>query len=265
MGFLNIIKKNRNKQSDNTKTQIAEDLKTQKKEMKDAIDDLASTTVKEIMIPRVDTVCIPVNASKEDLENIIKDNAYSRYPVYEDTIDNIIGVLYSKDILQSIFNHQNLSIKELVRKPYFIPESKKIDALLHEFKHRRVHIAIAVDEYGGVSGIVSFEDILEEIIGDIQDEFDNENEEILKVTDGTYICDARVNIEELNETCGINLPYEDFDTLGGFIFDCFGKIPTRYEKIEWENIVFVVQQIDNHKINTVKMTINNSAEKNHEE
>ena len=121
----------------------------------------------------------------------------------------------------------------MIRKPFFVPESKRIDSLLREFKRRHVHIAIAIDEYGGVSGIVCMEDIIEEIVGDIQDEFDNEREDIVAIGDSAWLCDARVNLEDLNDEMDLGLPVEDFDTLGGFVFDLFGKIPSRYEKVSW--------------------------------
>jgi CBS domain containing-hemolysin-like protein len=122
-------------------------------------------------------------------------------------------------------------------------------------KRRKVHIAVAVDEYGGVSGIVCFEDIIEEIIGDIQDEFDNEREDVVKLGEGIYLCDARANISDLNEELGLSIPDKDFDTLGGFVFELFGKIPVRYEKMEYENIQFVIQEMEGHKINSIKLIL----------
>ena len=138
---------------------------------------------------------------------------------------------------------------------YFVPESKRIDGLLREFKRRHVHIAIAIDEYGGVSGIVCMEDIIEEIVGDIQDEFDNEREDALSIGDGVWLCDARINLGDLSEILSMALPDEEFDTLGGFVFDLFGKIPVKYEKASWNGVDFIVQDMDGHRINTVKIVI----------
>jgi CBS domain containing-hemolysin-like protein len=143
----------------------------------------------------------------------------------------------------------------LLRKPYFVPESKRIDDLLRELQRRRVHIAVAVDEYGGVSGIVCMEDIIEEIVGDIQDEFDNEREDILQIGDGVYLCDARVNLDDLAEELKLDLPVEDFDTLSGFVFDLFGKIPVKYEKAVFGGNDFIIQDMEGHKINTVKIVL----------
>lgn len=250
MGFL--IKKKRSKEKLESSSDV-DHLKSQKREMIQGVSELADTTVKEIMIPRIDTVFISVDNNRDELKKIIRENGFSRFPVFKDTIDNVIGILYVKDLLKAVFSDHELNISELVRKAYFIPESKRIDSLLSEFKKRRVHIAVSVDEYGGVSGIVSLEDIIEEIVGDIQDEFDNEGEEVLQITPDSYLCDARTNIEELNVATGFQLPQEDFDTLGGFVFDLLGKIPVKYEKISWHNLDFIIQEMDNHKILMVKI------------
>jgi CBS domain containing-hemolysin-like protein len=131
-------------------------------------------------------------------------------------------------------------------------------------KRKRVHIAVAVDEYGGVSGIVCMEDIIEEIVGDIQDEFDNEREDILEIGDRVYLCDARLDIEDLNQELGTNIPDEDFDTLGGFVFDLFGKIPAKYEKVEYKDMDFIIQEMDGHKIKTVKIVAGRDEKKEQE-
>jgi len=146
-----------------------------------------------------------------------------------------------------------LDIKALVRKPFFVPVSKHIDDLLKELRRKRVHIAVVVDEYGGVSGIVCMEDIIEEIVGDIQDEFDHETEDVIAVGEGAWLCDARVNLSDLAEKTGLDLPKDDFDTLGGFVFDLFGKIPVRYEKAVYHGIELIVQEMDGHKIKAVKV------------
>ena len=164
-----------------------------------------------------------------------------------------MGVLYVKDLINSFAKKEPIDLEKIIRKPFFVPESKRIDGLLREFKRRHVHIAIAVDEYGGISGIVCMEDIIEEIVGDIQDEFDNEGEDIASIGDGLWLCDARVDMDDLAEALHTELPSDEFETLGGFVFDLFGKIPVRYEKVRWKNFDFIVQDMDGHKINTVKI------------
>ncbi len=223
--------------------------------MIEGIKELRDKTVKEIMVPRVDVQFISSDIVLEELYPIIQEQGYSRYPVYEQTIDNIVGVLYVKDILrQGISNAFN--VKTLMRKPYFIPESKHLDDLLREFKLRKVHIAIAIDEYGGVSGIVCMEDILEVIVGDIQDEFDDDEDDgVCKLDDTTYVVDARTSIEEVNEAVGIHLSEDDFETVGGYVFELFGRIPLKDESIEDDEAIFTVEDIDGHKINQLKLVV----------
>jgi CBS domain containing-hemolysin-like protein len=190
----------------------------------------------------------------------IAESGHSRFPVYKETIDHVVGILYVKDLLVALIKNEDIAAGGLFRKPFFVPESKHIDEILREFRRRRVHIAVVVDEYGGVSGIICMEDILEEIIGDIQDEFDNEEEDILSLGGGAWLCDARVNLEDLAEELKIDLPIEDFDTLGGCVFDLFGKIPVKYEKALYNGHEFIVQNMEGHKIDTVKIVLHSSGE-----
>jgi CBS domain containing-hemolysin-like protein len=230
-------------------------LETDQQEMIRGVVELSGTTVKEVMVPRIDTVFLSVDTPKDELLTDISESGHSRFPVYEETIDNVIGILYVKDVLHCLVKNEAFDLRKLLRKPFFVPLSKHIDELLRELRRRRVHIAVVVDEYGGVSGIVCMEDIIEEIIGDIQDEFDNEQEDVLKLGEDSYLCDARVNLEDLGEEIGVNFPVEDFDTLGGFVFDLFGKIPVKYEKAEYAGHDFIIQDMEGHKINTVKIVL----------
>jgi CBS domain containing-hemolysin-like protein len=205
------------------------------------------------MVPRTDTVFLSADTSKEELLACISESEHSRFPVYQDTVDNVIGILHVKDVLKALVKDKPFKINELVRKPFFVPVSKHIDDLLRELRRKKTHIAVVVDEYGGVSGIVSMEDIIEEIIGDIQDEFDHETEDVVKLGEGLWLCDARVNLGFLAEETGLELPVDDFDTLGGFVFDLFGKIPVKNEKIEYKDYNFIIQEMDGHKINSIKI------------
>ncbi|MFA5514405.1 MAG: hemolysin family protein [Sphaerochaetaceae bacterium] len=228
----------------------------ERKNMIDGIEELSETLVREVMVPRIDVVFVNDSITYDDLKILIAEEGYSRYPVYTDTIDNVIGILYVKDLIRLNAGLNSFEVKRFMRKPYFVPESKRLDELLKEFKKRKVHIAIAIDEYGGVSGIVSMEDILEVIVGDIQDEFDDEeDDEIIEMGEGIYLCDARAAIDDVNDRLNLTLPEDDFDTLGGFVFEQFGRIPQNQEKVEYNNIDFVVQEIDGHKINRVKIVI----------
>jgi CBS domain containing-hemolysin-like protein len=233
-----------------------EALETDRRKMIRGIVEFGETTVKEVMVPRVDTLLLPADLPKEELLSRIACSEHSRFPVYRDTIDNVIGIVYVKDVLKKLIENSDFEITDILRKPFFVPESKHIDGLLREFQRRRVHIAGVVDEYGGVSGIVCMEDILEEIIGDIQDEFDHEREEVISLSDNSWLCDARFNLEDLAEVIGVELPADDFDTLGGFVFDLFGRIPVRYEKVSFGNLDFIVQEIEGRRINTIKIIRN---------
>ena len=229
------------------------ELEEDQQQMIRGVVELSDTTVKEVMVPRTDTVFLSAGASREEILACICESEHSRFPVYQDTVDNVIGILHVKDVLRALVSKNNFDIKELVRKPFFVPVSKHIDDLLRELKHKKIHIAIVVDEYGGVSGIVSMEDIIEEIIGDIQDEFDEETDDVVKLGEGMWLCDARVNLEFLSEEINLDLPVEDFDTLGGFVFDLFGKIPVKNEKIEYKGCDLIIHEMDGHKINSIKI------------
>lgn len=228
-------------------------LNEEKQDMIRGVEDLSTTSVKEVMIPRIDVDFIESDITGDELISRIISSGHSRFPVYENSIDNVTGVLYVKDLLRYVYEHQEFDIQKIIRKAYFVPESKRIDSLLREFKRHHLHIAVAIDEYGGVSGIVTMEDIIEEIVGDIQDEFDKEREDILVIGENVWLCDARVNLDELNGSIGAAFPDEDYDSLGGFVFDLFGKIPAKYEKVSWNGYDFIVQDVEGHRINMIKV------------
>ncbi len=225
----------------------------EKRDMIRGVEDLSNTAVKEVMVPRIDVDFLPVNTPRDELMAKIAESGHSRFPVYSESIDNVVGVLYVKDLIYSLSRQEPFELERIIRKAYFVPESKRIDSLLREFKRRHLHIAIAIDEYGGVSGIVTMEDIIEEIVGDIQDEFDNEREDILPVGNNVWLCDARVNLDDLNEMIDASFPSADFDSLGGFVFDLFGKIPVKFEKVSWNGYDFIVQDMEGHRINVIKL------------
>lgn len=259
--FLTGLFESFRKRGETINRKIYRSLEADKQEMIQGVLELSGTTVKEVMVPRIDTVFLQIDASKEELLTCISESGHSRFPVYKETIDNVIGILYLKDVLTSLLRHDTFAIQQLLRKPFFVPESKRIDGLLRELRRRRVHIAVVVDEYGGVSGIVCMEDIIEEIIGDIQDEFDHETEDILSLGERAYLCGARVHLEDLSKAIGVEFPVEDFDTLGGFVFNLLGKIPVKYEKIVYNGHDFIIQDMDGHKIHTVKIILKSGVQK----
>lgn len=225
----------------------------EKQDMIQGIEELSQTSVKEVMVPRIDVDFISVDTPIEELIVKITESGHSRFPVYSESIDNVIGVLYVKDLIYTLGKKQPVELEKIIRKAFFVPESKRIDTLLREFKRRHCHIAIAIDEYGGIAGIITMEDIIEEIVGDIQDEFDNEREDILTIGNNVWLCDARVDLDDLNEIIEAEFPAEDFDSLGGFVFDLFGKIPVKFEKVSWNDYDFIVQDMEGHRINSIKV------------
>lgn len=228
-------------------------LEEEKEDMIQGVEELSTTSVKEVMIPRIDVDFINIETDRAELLEKISDSGHSRFPVYKDSIDNVIGVLYVKDLIRCFSKEEPFELEKIIRKAYFVPETKRIDSLLREFKRRHIHIAMAVDEYGGLSGIVCMEDIIEEIVGDIQDEFDNERDDIVSLGKNIWLVDGRENLSDLNEEIGSTFPQEEFDTLGGFVLDLFGKIPVKYEKMAWNNYDFIIQDMDVHRIDMIKV------------
>lgn len=199
---------------------------------------LRTKNVKEIMVPRVDVIMVAIDTP---YDKVIKafNKGNSRIPVYKDGIDDIVGVLYVKDMIET--DEKTFNLKKLLHKPFFVPISISLMELLRNFRERQVHIAMVVDEYGGFSGIVSMEDVLEQIVGDIIDEYDDEDEEVKTNEDGSYLVDARVRIEDFNKL-GIlpAIPDDDADTIGGFLFSYIGRLPKRNEAIYYNNYSFTV-------------------------
>lgn len=219
------------------------------------IVELSEIYVREIMVPRVDVISIDINSSIEEILKIVADNGISRLPVYDENIDNIVGILHAKDLLNYIRDKNNFSLSKIIRQPYFVPEYKTINELLVELREKRIHLAIVVDEYGGMAGIVCLEDIIERIVGEIQDEFDDETDEIIKIDENKYVINARINIDELNERLSLNIETDKADSLSGFLYMLFGKIPSVNEKIEYKNYVFTIESIIKRKIKKVLLEI----------
>ncbi|OQY37507.1 MAG: magnesium/cobalt efflux protein [Spirochaetaceae bacterium 4572_7] len=238
----------------NEKDTLVNSVETQ--DMIDGIVELSDTSVKDVYVPRIDVIFLSEGVTLNEILNIMEESGHSRFPVYRDTLDEIVGILYIKDLLiyiHKLVNENDFNITDVMRKAYFVPESKKLDSLLREFKRLHVHIAIAVDEYGGISGIVSMEDIIEEIVGDIQDEFDNETEDIVKIDDNAWLCDARTDIDEINDKLELEIEVNDIETIGGYVFNLIGDIPVKFEKIETSELTIIITEVDGHKIKRVKL------------
>ncbi len=205
-------------------------LEIDEREMINNVVDFANIDAKDVMIPRTDIAAINVNVSYKELTDFFKQETFSRLPVYEDNIDNIVGIISLKDLL-FINNIDNFNIKDIMREPFFTYESKCLKELFAEMRNKRIHMAIIADEYGGTSGIVTLEDMLEEIVGDLADEFDDYLEEIKFVKEDEYIIEGITKIEDVNEMLGTKFESEDFDSIGGFVIETMGKFPEKGEMI----------------------------------
>jgi len=231
-------------------------LQKDEREMIHSIFEFGETTVKEIMVPRTDMVCVEASTTLTDLMKLVKTKLHSRIPVYKGRIDNVIGILYVKDLLPYLTKRrrERLDLEKLVRPAYFVPEQKKIDELLREFQKERIHMALVVDEYGGIAGLVTLEDIIEEIVGEIQDEYDKEAPLYKKIDENTFIVDGRMPLEEINEELHLNLPTEEgFETISGFILSKLGALPKEKEKVEYDGYVFIVERVTRNRIIKVRI------------
>ena len=225
--------------------------------MIDAVLDMGDTRVREILVPRTEMVAVEITTPITEVLETIIEAGHSRIPVYEGDVDHITGILYAKDLLKLWGKlPEEINIRSICRKAYFIPETKTTADLLKEFKVRRVHMAVAVDEYGGTSGIITIEDILEEIVGEIQDEHDPiEQSGISRLDDGSYIFDARSHIEDVEEELAVQLPRGEYDTLGGFISHLLGHVPVQGERGQYQKISFIVEEADARKVSTIRVSV----------
>lgn len=231
------------------------------KEMIAGIFELSETVAREVMVPRIDLIAIDEATSLPEALDLIIQAGHSRIPVYQGTVDNIQGVLYAKDLLQPFREgRHDVPITELMRPAYFVPESKKVDELLHELQQRKVHIAIVVDEYGGTGGVVTIEDLLEEIVGDIQDEYDSELPMVVPGGENEYLFDARIDLDEVSRLVGVELPSDVSDTLGGFIFSQLGRVPMVGNQVQFGPLTMEVQSISGRRIQQVRVTRHEAAE-----
>ncbi|MDT8440412.1 MAG: hemolysin family protein [Desulfuromonadales bacterium] len=229
-------------------------------DMLQSIFEFGDTIVREVMVPRIDMVCCPIDAGARDVLDLILTSGHSRIPVYQGSTDRIVGIVYAKDLLRYWGEDLNrLPLDAVMRQPQFIPETKRIEELLIEFRTRRVHIAIVVDEYGGTSGLITIEDLLEEIVGDIQDEYDLEEDWIQPQEDGTLLVDARTNVEDLEECFDIEITKEKFDTVGGYLFHLLGHVPKAGETVQAGELTLQVVESDERKVRKVSVWRDSAA------
>jgi CBS domain containing-hemolysin-like protein len=222
-------------------------------EMIHGIFDLRDTLVREVMVPRTEMVAVDSEFTVDDLIRLVREEGHSRYPVYRGNIDNIIGVIHVKDILTHWEGRGDVKIGMFVRPPFIVPETKSVEELLRELKKKSTHIAVVVDEFGGTSGVVTIEDIIEEIVGEIRDEYDLEEVRIVSLPDGSVTVDARLDIEELASHFGIEIEKEKFETVGGLVTFLAGKVPKGGEEFSFENLRFIVESADEKRVRRVRV------------
>jgi putative hemolysin len=224
---------------------------TQEAEMIDKIFDLGDTTVREVMVPLVEAVMLPETATVDETIQLIRERGFSRIPLYRERESSVVGVVAAMDLLNRGAEASRLA--ELAREPYFVPESKRIDDLLREMQRHRIHLAVVVDEYGGSTGIVTLEDIVEEIVGEIQDEHDRTPAAVERLPDGSYLVAARMNIDELNEALDWTLPKHDYETVAGLVLATLGRIPRTGEVFQIPGYTITVMEADARRVGAVKI------------
>ncbi|MGC8966969.1 MAG: hemolysin family protein [Thermus sp.] len=231
-------------------------IEAQEEEMIHSILELEETPVREIMTPRVEMVAIEAEATLEDFLHLFREHRYSRVPVYRESVDHIVGVAYAQDLL-TYYCEEDLkrrTVASIAHPPYFVPENMDAWTLLKELRRRKVHLAIVVDEFGGTAGLVTLEDVMEEIVGEIYDETDEpEDAPIKRLPDGTLSIQAQTPIDEVSEALGVELPEGEYDTLSGFLYEQFGRIPGVGESVEWQRFRFVVESADQRRIDRVRV------------
>jgi magnesium and cobalt transporter len=221
-------------------------------DMIEGIFELKETSAREIMIPRTHIVAVPDTCSRELLLKTIIESGHSRIPVYRENLDHIVGIINAKDLLPLwLDGEKEFNMIELCRQPFFVPETKRIKDLLNELRSKKSHLAVIVDEYGGTSGIVTIEDIVEEVIGEIRDEFDIEEDAFVPQEDGSLLVKAWVNLDDFEELFGVSIPRGGYDTLGGFIIHVLGRVPLKGEQVNFGNLRMQIHGGDPKRITRV--------------
>ncbi len=232
-----------------------ENIEEVERQMIASILDMEETVVREVMVPRIDIVAVNVDTPLSDALSVIIDAGHSRLPIYEGDIDRIIGFLYAKDLLKCMSDGEtNIAIRDLLRSAYYVPVSKKLNNLFREMQKQRVHVSVVVDEYGGTAGLVTIEDILEEIVGEIEDEYDTVEDEYIKaIGPHSYLLNARLDVDSLVELLEIELPEDHADTLGGLMYSLLGRVPEQGESVEYSGLLFTIILVDGRRIDKVRV------------
>ena len=225
------------------------------KELIHSIFEFGDTIVREVMVPRPDIVCIEDTQTLRDVQALVLEHGYSRIPVFHEDLDDVLGVVFAKDVLKALHQGKvDIPLTEVARSARYVPESKKAADLLREMQKEKFHQALVTDEYGSVTGIVSLEDLLEELVGEIADEYDVEEPEMVQVSDGVYRVSGKTSIDDVNDLLDVELPDEDWDTVAGLVLDIFGKIPNAGEEATFQGLCFRAEELQGRRVATVLIT-----------
>lgn len=230
-------------------------LHEEEKQMIYNVFDFGSTSAKDIMIPRTDMIAIDNETTYEEIIKLYKEEQFSRMPVYEESPDNIIGILHIKDLMLMDFKEENFKMSDFLREAHFVHEFKRNDELFKEMRLHKIGMAIVLDEYGGTAGLVTMEDLIEEIVGDIDDEYDQVQKDVIKVSDNEYVIEGTARITDVNEELNLDISSDDFDSMGGFVIGLFDRFPSEGEQITFENITFIVEETLNNRINCLRLLL----------
>ncbi len=229
---------------------------TAEHELIKSIFEFTDTTVKEIMVPRTDIVAVELSTPRDTLINMLIEEGFSRIPVYEGSTDNIVGIIYTKDLLSMLEYRDLIILQDIIRPAYFVPETKKISSLLRELQAQRQHMAIVVDEFGGTEGLITMEDIIEELVGEIRDEYDEEQGDVVTASDGSIMVNAGMNISDFNSRFADTLPEDDdYETLSGFLHKHTGRIPDLHEEIRYNTLLFTIVKKNERRLQQIKVKI----------
>jgi CBS domain containing-hemolysin-like protein len=244
-------------------------IEVEEKELIHSIFEFGDTIVREVMVPRPDITSIESDKALRDVQALVLEHGYSRIPVYSGDLDDVTGMIYAKDVLKALHQgKQDMPLSDIVRPAHFVPEQKKVADLLREMQKEKFHIALVTDEYGSVSGLITLEDLLEELVGEIEDEYDREEPEVIEVSDGVFRVDGKVAIDEVNELFDVQLPDEEWDTVGGLMLGLLGSIPEEGEEVAFLDLVFRAEQVQGRRIAKVlisRQTPGDDADIAHEE
>ncbi|MEP7059813.1 MAG: hemolysin family protein, partial [Actinomycetota bacterium] len=232
------------------------EIEDEEKELIHSIFEFGDTIVREVMVPRPDIIAIEDDKTLRDVQALVLEHGISRIPVYKEDLDDVVGIVFAKDVLKAFHQGEaSQGLADLMREVRFVPETKKVAELLREMQREKFHLALVTDEYGSVTGLVSLEDLLEELVGEITDEYDQEEPEFVELGGGSFRVSGKASVDDVNERLHIELPDEEWDTIAGFVLDVFGKIPDDGEEVDYQGMTFKAERVQGRRIATILITL----------